>query len=135
MEAWIEEGDRVQWHRAEASMQRWQEQFERLQADFLRTVETFHKLDVIWSAVAQESEGKPGHAAYAMRKAGMWRKMAEDCARRFEDEGFKVGEGETLGERIANHYDVTALVARIGEWRKEENDARLTLDVSERTPV
>ncbi|KAI0029462.1 hypothetical protein K488DRAFT_72962 [Vararia minispora EC-137] len=71
MEAWIEEGDRVQWHRTEASMRRWQEQFERLQADFLRTVETFHKSDIIWSTVAQESEGKPGHAAYAKRKAGL----------------------------------------------------------------
>ncbi|KAJ7111002.1 hypothetical protein C8R44DRAFT_633535, partial [Mycena epipterygia] len=44
MHEWFIEGDRVQWFRAEAEMQRWQEQIEQKLAELLRTIRSFRTM-------------------------------------------------------------------------------------------
>ncbi|KAJ7797854.1 hypothetical protein B0H14DRAFT_3493145 [Mycena olivaceomarginata] len=72
------EGDRVQWFRAEAEMQRWQEQKEQKLAELLRTNRSFLKMEATWAMLALDSTQKSlGHSAYARQKAAMYRKRAE----------------------------------------------------------
>ncbi|KAJ7120641.1 hypothetical protein C8R46DRAFT_1203652 [Mycena filopes] len=67
-------GDRVQWFRAEAEMQRWQEQAEQKLAELLRTNRSFLAMETAWTRLA---EGPAGHRAYALQKAAMYRQRAE----------------------------------------------------------
>ncbi|KAF7372608.1 CxC2 domain-containing protein [Mycena venus] len=70
MDEWSSEGDRVQWFRAEAEMQRWQEQKEQKLIELLRTVRSFFKMQQVWTQLANgHSSNQPGHAAYARQKS------------------------------------------------------------------
>ncbi|KAJ6555359.1 hypothetical protein DFH09DRAFT_1084917 [Mycena vulgaris] len=75
MDEWSSEGDRVQWFRAEAEMQRWQEQGEQKLAELLRTNRSFLKMQQTWTALASCNE-LPGHQAYAKQKAAMYQRRA-----------------------------------------------------------
>ncbi|KAJ7787432.1 hypothetical protein B0H14DRAFT_2629342 [Mycena olivaceomarginata] len=78
MDEWSNEGDRVQWFRAEAEMQRWQEQKEQKLAELLRTNRSFLNMVATWAMLALDSMQKSlGHSAYARQKAVMYRKRAE----------------------------------------------------------
>ncbi|KAJ6616904.1 hypothetical protein B0H10DRAFT_1914835 [Mycena sp. CBHHK59/15] len=79
MEEWSNEGDRVQWFRAEAEMQRWQEQKEQKLVELLRTIRSFVKMQSIWSQLGDSHANQPGHAAYARQKAWMYERRAEDA--------------------------------------------------------
>ncbi|KAJ7903283.1 hypothetical protein B0H13DRAFT_1882133 [Mycena leptocephala] len=79
MDEWSNEGDRVQWFRAEAEMQRWQEQKEQKLAELLRTNRSFLKMEATWATLALDSAQKSlGHSAYARQKVAMYRKRAEN---------------------------------------------------------
>ncbi|KAJ7609721.1 hypothetical protein DFH06DRAFT_1148295 [Mycena polygramma] len=73
-------GDRVQWFRAEAEMQRWQEQKEQKLVELLRTIRSFAKMQKVWTRLGQShSANQPGHAAYARQKASMHERRAEEA--------------------------------------------------------
>ena len=70
---------RVKWFRARADRDRWQEDVEILEEELKRIQRGFTAYSDLWTQVAsQESEGK---AAYAYRKAAMYRVMAANAAR------------------------------------------------------
>ncbi|KAJ7801739.1 hypothetical protein B0H14DRAFT_2615004 [Mycena olivaceomarginata] len=71
-------GDRVQWFRAEAEMQRWQEQKEQKLAELLRTNRSFLKMEATWSALASDS-ATAGHRAYARQKAATYQTRAQQA--------------------------------------------------------
>ncbi|KAJ7930322.1 hypothetical protein B0H13DRAFT_1858952 [Mycena leptocephala] len=52
--------DRVQWFRAEAEMQRWQEQKEQKLVELLRTVRSFVKMQHVWTQLADHLPFKRG---------------------------------------------------------------------------
>ncbi|KAJ6514598.1 hypothetical protein DFH09DRAFT_1431747 [Mycena vulgaris] len=81
MEEWSSEGmcDRVQWFRAEAEMQRWQEQKEQKLVELLRTIRSFDKMGRVWTQLADLAPNQPGHAAYARQKAAMYERRAEEA--------------------------------------------------------
>ncbi|KAJ7131849.1 hypothetical protein C8R43DRAFT_956812 [Mycena crocata] len=81
MKSWSEEGDRVQWARAEAEMERQQEAYEQKLAEFKRTMRSFHRESDIWKTVAMEHDEakKAGHAAFARKEAAMLAQMNRDC--------------------------------------------------------
>ncbi|KAF8157650.1 hypothetical protein K438DRAFT_2073948 [Mycena galopus ATCC 62051] len=82
MDEWSSEGDRVQWFRAEAEMQRWQEQKEQKLVELLRTVRSFLKMQQVWTQLGNEhSSNQPGHAAYARQKAAMYQRRTEEAQR------------------------------------------------------
>ncbi|KAJ7488488.1 hypothetical protein B0H11DRAFT_1912979 [Mycena galericulata] len=84
MKAWSEEGDRVQWFRAEADMLRWQEQVEQKLAEIRTTIRSFAAYKEAWTRMAslegENSKSRIGHIAYAKQKADMFR-IREDYAR------------------------------------------------------
>ncbi|KAJ7659305.1 hypothetical protein DFH06DRAFT_989992, partial [Mycena polygramma] len=80
MDEWSNEGDRVQWFRAEAEMQRWQEQKEQKLVELLRTIRSFAKMQEVWTWLGHShSANQPGHAAYARQKASMYERRAEEA--------------------------------------------------------
>ncbi|KAJ7794468.1 hypothetical protein B0H14DRAFT_3496992 [Mycena olivaceomarginata] len=93
LDEWSNEGDRVQWFRAEAEMQRWQEQKEQKLAELLQTNRSFLKMEATWTALASDS-ATAGHRAYARQKAATYRTRAQQ-AQNFVT---RAGYGELLTE-------------------------------------
>ncbi|KAJ7938034.1 hypothetical protein B0H13DRAFT_2398328 [Mycena leptocephala] len=78
MEEWSSEalaGDRVQWFRAEAEMQRWQEQGEQKLTELLRTIRSFRRMQQTWTVLGSTNL-QPGPRAYARKKAAMYERRA-----------------------------------------------------------
>ena len=63
---------RVQWHRAHADMERWQEEVEILGQEFRRAIQGFNKMEATWTALAHDHENEPGKKVYALKVAGMY---------------------------------------------------------------
>ncbi|KAJ6599557.1 hypothetical protein B0H10DRAFT_2196499 [Mycena sp. CBHHK59/15] len=63
MDEWSSEGDRVQWFRAEAEMQCWQEHFIKMQQ--------------AWTEFGARSSERPGYQAYGNQKAAMYQRRAQ----------------------------------------------------------
>jgi hypothetical protein len=83
-------GERVQWFRAEADMQRWQEQVEQKEAELLRIIRSFDKMKETWTALSLiQANHLPGHVAYAKKKASMFEAMENDCKKKLEGAGYK----------------------------------------------
>jgi hypothetical protein len=83
-------GDRVQWFRAEADMQRWQEQVEVKLAEFLRHGRSCAKMTAIWTELSKsQPENLPGHVAYAKQRAAMYARMQKECEDSFDNAGYK----------------------------------------------
>ncbi|KAJ7587732.1 hypothetical protein C8J56DRAFT_1050966 [Mycena floridula] len=81
---WQDEGDSVQWFRAEAEMERWQEQLEIKQAEFLRCIDSFKMMSRNWNLIAEHSER--GARAYARQKSAMY----SQCRDQFGAAGYGV---------------------------------------------
>ncbi|KAJ7588670.1 hypothetical protein C8J56DRAFT_1077886, partial [Mycena floridula] len=85
---WQDEGDSVQWFRAEAEMERWQEQLEIKQAEFLRCIDSFKMMSRNWNLIAEHSER--GARAYARQKSAMYSQMERQCRDQFGAAGYGV---------------------------------------------
>jgi len=95
-------GDRVQWFRAEAEMQRWQEQLEAKQADFLRCIQFYKKMSEVWAQLATSSD-TAGRAAYTRRTSAMYDAMAQSAKALFISAGYQdriLAEDRTLADFI-----------------------------------
>ena len=95
-------GDRVQWFRAEAEMQRWQEQWEAKQADFMRCIQSYKKMSEVWAQLAASSD-TVGRAAYARRTSAMYDAMAQSAKALFISAGYQdriLTEDKTLADFI-----------------------------------
>lgn len=83
--------DRVKWFRDRADRDRFREEVEILEAEFQRTVISFGRMSEVWSQMATDATG-PGSAAYAHRKAAMYKGLEEECKQAY-----------TNTRRIASH--------------------------------
>ncbi|KAF8873364.1 hypothetical protein CPB84DRAFT_1895273, partial [Gymnopilus junonius] len=98
---WLEEGDRVQWFRAEAEMQRWREEWEIKQAEFLHCIHYFDRLSNAWSELASLHSG--GKASYAKKTAAMYRETGNRAKNLLIDAGY----GHLLeldGPALVSHF-------------------------------
>ncbi|KAJ7697398.1 hypothetical protein B0H17DRAFT_1130376 [Mycena rosella] len=94
LEEWTQEGDRVQWFRAEAEMQRWQEQLEAKLAELRTTIRSFAAYKIAWAKMADlQASSDIGHIAYAKQKSWMF------------------GERETLGREALRQMPKDAALA------------------------
>ncbi|KAJ7669584.1 hypothetical protein B0H17DRAFT_1183859 [Mycena rosella] len=94
LEEWTQEGDRVQWFRAEAEMQRWQEQLEAKLAELRTTIRSFAAYKIAWAKMADlQASSDIGHIAYAKQKSWMF------------------GERETLGREALRKMPKYAALA------------------------
>ncbi|KAF8059497.1 hypothetical protein FPV67DRAFT_1518038 [Lyophyllum atratum] len=116
IEEWAKEGNRVQWFRAEAEMERWQEQLEIKQAELKRTIATFDTMSSVWNQLATSSE-RPGHAAYARKKAEMYMRMALHARRRATESGY--------GERLIPERSLKPMLAAYILADHAQTDAEL----------
>lgn len=110
-------GDRVQWFRAEAEMQRWQEQKEQKLVELLRTIRSFVKMQLVWSQLGDlHSLNQPGHTAYARQKASMYERRIEDAKKLV-----RMGGHEDLLTPTANVINfIEAERAKEREYLKEK---------------
>ncbi|KAF8135240.1 hypothetical protein K438DRAFT_1640334, partial [Mycena galopus ATCC 62051] len=70
---WTKEGDKVQWFRAEAEMERWREQIEMKLAEWRTTMWSFAKYRDVWTELAkQEDPHDIGYIAYATQQAAIF---------------------------------------------------------------
>ena len=58
-------------------MQRWQEEWEIKQADFLRCIHTFSTMSDVWKALGEDNLN--GKAAYVKKKSAMFKAMESEA--------------------------------------------------------
>lgn len=91
--------DRVQWFRARADMERWQEEVEILEEELWRMVRGCQRMDVVWTKMAEKCE-KAGYKAYALQKAFMFKRMSDDANTKLLKAG---GKWPPPGVTVAQH--------------------------------
>lgn len=67
-------------------MQRWQEQWEKVQADFQRCIRTFGTMSQVWNQLANSS--MRGGRAYAKKKSAMFKAMDVKARHLFSSMGY-----------------------------------------------
>ncbi|KAE9385203.1 hypothetical protein BT96DRAFT_950003, partial [Gymnopus androsaceus JB14] len=103
IEAWEETNDRIQWFRAEADFERWQECVESLHAEFTRVIARFAKDRDSWATLATKYTPTAGHVAYAKEHADMFESLRVDAEMKFRHaqlDFLKTSAGETLADRV-----------------------------------
>lgn len=85
-------------------MQRWQEEHERIQADFMRCIRSFRTMSTVWGKLSS-SEASPGANAYAKKKSAMFQRMEDNATHLFDHAGYhdlrvKLENGESLVTHI-----------------------------------
>jgi hypothetical protein len=78
-------------------MERWREEWEAKQADFLRCIRTFHTMSTVWETMASSSS-ELGRVAYAKQKSAMYREMEHDAKDSFSKAGYR-----DLVEHLIDH--------------------------------
>ncbi|KAJ3963401.1 hypothetical protein EV361DRAFT_957095 [Lentinula raphanica] len=104
LQKWEDKSDSVHWFRAEADMERWQEQLEIKHAEFLRLIATFTKYRDAWSYISAHSSPTPGHRAYALEHKDMFDSLRVDAEEKFRNCSLPFlrcsTSGDTLGDRV-----------------------------------
>jgi hypothetical protein len=90
---------RVQWHRAHADMEGWQE-VEILVQEFHHAIQGFNKMETVWTALAHDHREDPGKKAYALKKVNMYQEMGKDAQEKFAKGG---GTWPRAGVGLAQH--------------------------------
>jgi hypothetical protein len=83
---------RVNWLRAKARLDRWQEEERLLREEMIWTVATFQYHENRWFVRAEQMRGKngmEGHVSFALQQRSMWKNFAtkaETAFRRIKEE-------------------------------------------------
>ncbi|KAK7026078.1 hypothetical protein VNI00_015724 [Paramarasmius palmivorus] len=110
MKEWEDEGDRIQWMRAEAEMYRWMEQFEIKHAEFERTIAHFKKMEEVWISMATRGTTS-GHSAHAFHQGVVFRNLAAQALARYQS---------VCHPSFAHRDRGTMLADKVLEWRNEQ---------------
>ncbi|KAF9553842.1 hypothetical protein CPC08DRAFT_727604 [Agrocybe pediades] len=97
---WSEESDSVQWFRAEAEMQRWQEEVEIKQAEFLRCIRSFSSMSEKWTQLGKLNSHSPGRMAYTKKRAAQYTLLGHDAKTLFCSAGYKDRMCQSLEKHI-----------------------------------
>ncbi|KAJ7743519.1 hypothetical protein DFH07DRAFT_777435, partial [Mycena maculata] len=121
LRAWNMEGDRIQWFRAEAEMERWREQVEMKLAEWRTTIRSFARYKDIWTILADRQDSTQiGLIAYAKQKANMF-------AHREMEGRTALAKHTTLSKYkdiVGDDFDLVAFVTKKREEDKAlQNDA------------
>ena len=68
-------------------MERWREEWEIKQADFLRCIRSFNKMSSVWEEMARTSI-EAGKRAYAKHKSALFKEMEQHAKNLFNDAGY-----------------------------------------------
>ena len=83
-------------------MQRWQEEWERKQAEFMRCIRSYDKMSDVWADLSKSSASQ-GHAAYARKKSAMFSRMKQIAQAKFNAAGYSnraLQDGQILADLI-----------------------------------
>jgi len=72
----------VNWLRAKARKERWEEEFELVKKEMEWTVNCFRHKEKTWKEIA-EGAGEEGHRAYGWKQSSMWGRQASLAAATF----------------------------------------------------
>ena len=61
----------MQWHRARALAERWEEEVEIIEEEFRRAARGWNKMSEVWLKLGEHYQSG-GHRAYAMQKASAY---------------------------------------------------------------
>ncbi|KAJ7869070.1 hypothetical protein B0H13DRAFT_1896767 [Mycena leptocephala] len=86
---WESERDRVQWARAEAEMDRFQEHMELKLAEFLLCLASFEFNEQIWTQMSAKPDLGPGFAERAKETAYIWKQLSDQCRKHLAMAGYK----------------------------------------------
>ncbi|KAJ3717399.1 hypothetical protein C8R42DRAFT_724306 [Lentinula raphanica] len=113
LEKWEDKNDSVQWFRAEADMEQWQEQLEIKHAEFLRLIASFKKHCDAWELLATQYSSclTPGHTAYAKEHRDMFDSLRVDAEEKYRHCAIPF---------LRNRESAQSLGDRIILWRREE---------------
>ena len=96
--------DRVQWFRAEADFERWQECLERKHADCDHALRRFAFERDAWGTLAKEFAESPGHTAYACKHRNMFESLRIDLQMKFDNVAVPILRPmcptETISDRV-----------------------------------
>jgi hypothetical protein len=73
---------RVNWLRAKARKERWEEEIELVVSEMGWTIKCFQYHERVWRERAEKMEG-PGHIAYAWKQSSIWGKWAKRAEETF----------------------------------------------------
>ncbi|KAJ3756395.1 hypothetical protein EV360DRAFT_85008 [Lentinula raphanica] len=85
LQRWEDKSDSVHWFRAEADMERWQEQLEIKHAEFLRLIASFAKYRDAWDFISAHFSPTAGHRAYALEHRDMFDSLRVDAEEKFRN--------------------------------------------------
>ncbi|KAJ3780411.1 hypothetical protein GGU10DRAFT_337196 [Lentinula aff. detonsa] len=104
-------GNHVQFFRAEADYETWQEELERKHADFVFLIGSFTKQRDDWAILAKNFSSTPGHVAYAKEHSNMFEALRADAGLKYKRCGIGFLVNTPLGEQLDR---------RIMAWRAQE---------------
>lgn len=85
-------------------MERWQEEWEVKQAEFMRCINSFKTMGDVWSQLASTNIGRgPGYVSYAKKKSALYAEMERSARHKFIRVGYGdrlSGDGRTLVDHI-----------------------------------
>ncbi|KAJ3748192.1 hypothetical protein EV360DRAFT_76305 [Lentinula raphanica] len=111
LQRWEDKSDSVHWFRAEADMERWQEQLEIKHAEFLRLIASFTKYRDTWNSISTQFSPTPGHRAYALEHRDMFDSLRIDAEEKFRSCALPFLRCSTTGSTLGD---------RVRLWRTEE---------------
>ena len=74
---------RVNWLRAKARKERWEEEMELVKMEMEWTINSFEYKERLWKGIAEGAE-REGHRAYGWKQSWMWGRRAKIVAATFE---------------------------------------------------
>ncbi|KAJ3753403.1 hypothetical protein EV360DRAFT_87832 [Lentinula raphanica] len=112
IEQWEQINNRIQWARAEADFERWQEEVEKKHGDFMRVIRASAYARDAWTILAQTPHASsPGHVAYAREHSDMLESLRSDAEAKYMQCGIpglrNLSKGKTLADNVL-------------KWRQEE---------------
>jgi hypothetical protein len=94
-------------------MERWQEQLEIKQAEFLRCIRSFQRMKEIWNELSRgQPDDRLGHKAYACQKSAIYARMEADARAKLRAAGYGAlleDNGKTLAEHVLAQRQVNSV--------------------------
>ncbi|KAI3609034.1 hypothetical protein WG66_010896 [Moniliophthora roreri] len=126
--------NRVQWFRARADMERWQEEVEILSEEFRRAIRGLRKMGGVWRQLAiTSSELGPGFVAFARRQAHNYEERVLRTEERFiRAGGTWPGDGVTLANHVKSERPSRKLdwAAWMAEAQLDEDEQGAVTDAA-----
>jgi hypothetical protein len=118
----LDKGNRVQWFRAEAEMERWREENETRLADLLRCIRPFKRMHEVWLELSRS--GPSNSSPSARTSSEMYKKLmsgAEADLKAVLPEGISLAKGEILVDYVQRMRDREDAACKFGSIKRSDS--------------